>query len=468
MGVFPQLPPELIELIVRRLHPIEVATSFRLVNMAAATQFRGPEHSVIRLSQPVPPHAFAAHWLAPGATRGLTYKQRKQLLCLTAASGVVANLEVAMRAVGLPLPPEAFEAAAASGSLAACQWLRERIPSHHSSEGQGSQLLGAGIQAAARAGHRPICEWLLRSWQPPASTGVEAAGAAMAGGHLELADWLLERFGWLVRSQPHQWQPFLIVSMLEGCDLAALECRAEGDYNHHLRFHLLVFKDKALAAAAGSPTPDWAAKVEWLQLEGWLQYPAERVAALPDGAEALTRLIWLRGRGCRFNQDVVLSAARAGNLAALRYLLAVVLRHLDVRPVEAACRGGHLTALRVLHAAGWGMGAWHAARCAAEAGHLHVVAWLVEALGEQAVQLDAWLFAAAAESGSVELMAWLRERGCPWDESALRRRAEADRAFAAACRNADLATLRCLRRLGVPWGSFRGRAGLAVTSVSAA
>ncbi|KXZ47037.1 hypothetical protein GPECTOR_38g274 [Gonium pectorale] len=78
---------------------------------------------------------------------------------------------------------------------------------------------------------------------------------------------------------------------------------------------------------------------------------------------------------------------------------------------------------------------------------------------------------AARFSGSVELLGWLRERGCPWDATACEGAAEggceealewlAERGcpmpgdgspYVAACRNGDLAMLRCLQRLGVAWG----------------
>ncbi|KXZ49604.1 hypothetical protein GPECTOR_20g460 [Gonium pectorale] len=100
-----------------------------------------------------------------------------------------------------------------------------------------------------------------------------------------------------------------------------------------------------------------------------------------------------------------------------------------------------------------------------------MVSWLVEALGAEAVRLDGDLFEAAAHSGNVELMVWLRERGCMTNgafalwcvagsgcEAALEWLVEecgcpledADDAYHRPCVNGDLAMLRCLRRLGVP------------------
>ncbi|KXZ49077.1 hypothetical protein GPECTOR_23g161 [Gonium pectorale] len=174
-----------------------------------------------------------------------------------------------------------------------------------------------------------------------------------------------------------------------------------------------------LALAAGSPTPDWAAKVEWLEAQGALRREdaAAKAAGLPDDGEALARLTW----GC------------GGGGIRLTH------RHLDQTAVSAA----------------WG-------------GHLHVLAWLLEA---QLLELHEDVFNAAARSGSVDLLAWLRQRGCPWDSNAYSAAVdtgceavlewlveqgcpmeESGQPYLDACRWGDLGMVRCLRRLGVPWG----------------
>ncbi|KXZ40932.1 hypothetical protein GPECTOR_1257g515 [Gonium pectorale] len=135
------------------------------------------------------------------------------------------------------------------------------------------------------------------------------------------------------------------------------------------------------------------------------------------------------------------------------------------------CVDGDLEALQALHAAGWELRNSINARRAAENGHLHVLTWLHETLGAEAVEIDALLLYSAARSGSVEAMAWLRERGCEWGyfcfsdaaysgcEEAVEwlmaqgcRKEARGGAYIAACRNGDLAMARLLRRLGVPWG----------------
>ncbi|KXZ46034.1 hypothetical protein GPECTOR_47g309 [Gonium pectorale] len=360
--IWPQLPSELAERIVGYMGRFYIVTTFRQVNKATAERFSGPQHTSIHLSEPVPPHAFAAHWLTPGATRGLTLERRKQLVRLVAASGVLPNLEVALQAAGF-------------------------------------------------------------------------TGAA--------------------------------------CDLPALQLA-------WLQFGLsLDMYDKAalLSKAASSPTPDWAAKVEWLEAQCCRRstHVAQCAARLPNDAEALARLTWLQGRGYPMDGHAVQAAANSGNTAALQYLLAeveaVVARDTGT-VVSFAAEAGQLAVLQALKVAGWPVHEY-ASCCAHEAamgGHLPVLAWLQEELQERL--LDENLFKAAAKSGSVELLVWLRQHGCPWDSKAYTAAAgsgcvaalewlveqgcpmeeSGGHPYIQACCNGDLAMARCLQRLGVPWG----------------
>ncbi|KXZ48493.1 hypothetical protein GPECTOR_27g663 [Gonium pectorale] len=108
---------------------------------------------------------------------------------------------------------------------------------------------------------------------------------------------------------------------------------------------------------------------------------------------------------------------------------------------------------------------------AARTGRLLVLAWLLQEYGPDRLGLDEPLFTSAAGSGSVGLLAWLRERGCAWHADAWEAAAgagcvealewlaergcpmpEEGKPYAVACRNGDMSTARCLVRLGVPWG----------------
>ncbi|KXZ46924.1 hypothetical protein GPECTOR_39g418 [Gonium pectorale] len=463
LRVFPPLLPELTERIVGYLDRNEIAATFRCVNKAAAEQFRGPEHTTIRLSQPVPHHAFAEHWLALGAARGLTRKRREQLLSLTAASGVVSNLQVAVRAAGCPPTYAVIQAAAEGGQLTSCQWLLEQgCPTGDVQSGSGL------LAAAAGGGHRHVCEWLLGldlTWS------LGGASKAARGGHVGLMEWLLERRPQLrVSAHPEEERRKMVEGVAHGCDLATLQ----GFWRRWASQLTSTDKEAALAAAAAGPTPDWAAKVEWLEAQGCPRAVGvtETAAARPD-ADSAARLAWLRGRGYPADRYAVQAAARAGNLAALQHLLAEVPRpppeHNEIA-FACAAQGGHLAALQALHAAGWQPTA-EIVRAAVCSGQLHVLVWAVEALGERVLEPSASLFTMAAWSGNTELLAWLRERGCAfgpdayasaaWSggEAALELLAAlgcpmpaTGEPYFTACAVGDMHTLRCLRRVGVPWG----------------
>ncbi|KXZ40889.1 hypothetical protein GPECTOR_1495g674 [Gonium pectorale] len=397
--VWPQLLPELAERIVGCLSLNDIAATFRQVNKATAEAFRGPQHTIVRLSEPVPPHAFAAHWLAPGATRGLNLVRRRKLVRLVAASGVVANLEVAVHAAGCLLTYQVFEAAASAGKLEACQWLWEQgCPENE----RRWYVLTDVLAAAAGGGHRHVCEWLLGrgvSWQ---SSG---AAEAARGGHVGLMEWLLERRRQMGSTKPEEEMHKLVCGVVHGCDLATLQ-RQWGNWG------LLKGQTKAAAlrAAAGSPTPDWAAKVEWLEAQGCPRdhKPAAAAAICPNDAAA--RLAWLRGRGYPLDGRLVCSAARVGNLAAVQYLLS-----------ELGALDGGLY-------------------CAAS-GSVELLAWLVDhGCGEWSCDAST----SAAESGCEEALEWVVAQGCPVKDDGS--------PYLNACRNGDLATVRLLRRLEVPWG----------------
>ncbi|KXZ41547.1 hypothetical protein GPECTOR_401g234 [Gonium pectorale] len=79
-------------------------------------------------------------------------------------------------------------------------------------------------------------------------------------------------------------------------------------------------KHEALAAAAGSPTPDWAAKVEWLEACDCPRGLGAGVEATRS-ADAAARLAWLQARGYPLGAVTVGAAAEAGSAPALQYPL---------------------------------------------------------------------------------------------------------------------------------------------------
>ncbi|GLC35052.1 hypothetical protein PLESTM_000274200 [Pleodorina starrii] len=449
--------PGIVACIARHLPDNEVACTLRMIDKTTSHQFE--HHKTLRLSLPSPIHVFRERWGRPGAFRALSHKQRLQVLCLTAASGSVANLEVALANAGLDLRCELLEAAAAAGQLDMCKVLRAR-----------GCLWADSLSVAAKAGYRHVCEWMLASGCPV--TGDVVCSAAR-GGREDLMQWLLtELQGRLVC-----WT--FMKAAAEYLSLAALqrlwEQLTEGRHGSELQQQLEQFDEAdrgyILAAAAGSTTPDWQAKVEWL--EG-LGYPRTATACdsavrAGDGDAAVDRLQWLRGRGYPIDAAAANAAVSVGNLAALRFLVEQAgVRPSDDRQAEVAVHGGHLAVLQYLHASGFPVNTRLVAKEAARKGHLPMVVWAVEDLGV-APGADS-LLDCAAESGNLELMPWLQGRGWALGPEAITKGAASGcevalewlvergcpfplygGAYLMAAHNGDLAMLRCLHRLGCPW-----------------
>ncbi|PNH05836.1 Ankyrin repeat domain-containing protein [Tetrabaena socialis] len=463
--------PDIMERFAASLTSNEVACALRLVNKATAARFSAPQHATIRLSQPVPHHAFVQRWAGPGAMRCLARRQRFILTELTACSGVIANLEVLLARDdldldNLDLDGGVFAAAAGAGQLGVCVWLREQ--GCHRNDQQA-------LMAAARAGQQAVCEWLLAG--RPEEDFLGTAASAAGGGHVGLMDRLLLGAGRPDVGTLHAASCRLLAGAAAGCDLPTLQRL------HHTLLDMLpgglpaASEPSITSAAAGSPTADWQAKVEWLEARGYARdvWACTAAAATPD---MLPRLQWLRQRGYPLDYRVAASAAGAGNVAALQYVLGqgVDWRHPGGGLIGLAAHNGHMAVMEMLHARGVPIGE-DEVRAAAFGSHVPAVAWLVERLDAGTV-LTARVFTAAASCfsehglGYMDLLAWLRERGCPWDDTTFFVAAgngseeqlewlaeqgcpmgEHGSSYVNAVDNGDLAMLRCLRRLDCPWSS---------------
>ncbi|PNH10618.1 hypothetical protein TSOC_002643 [Tetrabaena socialis] len=431
--------PELVQRYARSLSRNEVACALRLVNKATAAQFRGPQDRTVRLSLRVPHHAFVQRWGGVGAMRSLTLSQRRQLPCLTARSGSITNLKVLLlgdNLSGVVDKDEVLAVAAGAGQLKVCRWLcqYQRYPPDNG--------VIRALLAAARGGQQAVCEWLLDIGCP---WGEEAPAEAARGGHVGLMDWLLGR-DWLQGPEALVGKG-LLAGTAAGCDLPTLQRLHQ---THQLYDN--ISKEAVMASAAGSLTADWHAKVEWLEGRG---YPrtAKAFAEAVKQPDWRTRLKWLQQRGYPLNGYIAVVAASVGAMDALQYVLEL---------------GVTLDERTALHARGFDIAG--AATAAAGRGHLPVVAWLVETLGANKV-LSAQLFASATRPGKIELLAWLHDRGCPLDKSVFVAAVEAGceeqlewlaarscpmpedgEAYARPACNDDLATLKCLLRLGCSLG----------------
>ncbi|GLC53523.1 hypothetical protein PLESTB_000758900 [Pleodorina starrii] len=472
--------PGIVTRIVRALPANEIACTSRLIDKATAREFAN--YRTVRLSLPSPTHAFRKRWGSPDAFRGLTRAQRRKLLCLTAASGNVDNLEIALANAGFVAPHGLLEAAAAAGQLVACQLLRER-----------DCPWGKSFAAAAQRGHRNVCEWMLASGCP---FDVMAVHNAARRGHVGLMHWLMVQqrqpslqldWGRLVvaaaegfRLEPFQRLYQQLMAGQQPCGEAHQQqqqqppggsssgrtARAAAGARELIQSH----KVSILATSAGSPTPDWQAKVEWLEELG---YPrtVDAYKCACRGDDAVDRLQWLRSRGYPLEAAVADEAVACGSLAALRYLM----EQAGVQPSRSvdcvAARHGQLAVLQYLHAQGWPVKRKEVAYDDAGEGHMPVVVWAVEALGVSD-RNTLFLMDKAGESGNVELMiVWMIERGWPgWcreaisamlysvSEEALARVNTNEWVpgdggpYADAAGAGDLAMLRALHRIGCPWG----------------
>ncbi|PNH09155.1 Ankyrin repeat domain-containing protein [Tetrabaena socialis] len=478
--------PSVVQRLAELLPPNEVALSLRLVDKATAQQLRGPQHATVHLSQPVPHRDFVRRWAGPGAMRCLTRKQRLSLPCLVARSGSIANMEVLLAGDEAPGPinSDVLIAAASAGQKAVCGWLSLLEVSS----------AGAAVKAAASSGNEELCNWLLghgcwwdESGDPFGEIGMAAHAAAPAAtwkGHVGLAESLLQR-------APDGWHEDLLVGAAAGLDLPILR-RLKPKY---FRFLGPDPRDTpegpamrcAVGAAAASDTVDWQAKVDWLVAQG-CPLGAEACEAVASRPDALRRLQWLRQRGCPLSSHVTHLLAGAGNVEALQYVLdqgAEVAGDNEEEEEEEdeegeekqpcncwlrAAAGGHVAVMELLHARGVPIDE-KATLKAAEGGHLPALVWLVERLGP-AMALTTDVFAAAAASGRVELLVWLRERGCPWDKMTFATAASCGSEeqiewlaaqgcpveddglpYAIAASSGELGILRCLRRVGCPWSS---------------
>ncbi|GFR46870.1 hypothetical protein Agub_g8511, partial [Astrephomene gubernaculifera] len=93
-----------------------------------------------------------------------------------------------------------------------------------------------------------------------------------------------------------------------------------------------------------------------------------------------------------------------------------------------------------------GVSAWML-ECAAGSGNLELLRWLAA----RAADCGAWsaaVFSRAAHAGCEEVLEWLAGQGCPIAQG------EQGRGYYLAAVRGDLATLRCLKRLGYPWGRY--------------
>ncbi|KAG2453230.1 hypothetical protein HYH02_002553 [Chlamydomonas schloesseri] len=434
---FARLTPELIQAVAQHAHPND-AFSLKLVGTEAAAALRAEYQTLVlglrrrdynephRARLPWHGQAFVAHWGRPEPWRALTLPQRERLLCLAASGGHAPSLDAALAHSGCALKPDVLTSAAAAGNLAGCERLLAEGCSFSlaclAAAAEGGHLhvlqqlletLGARLpdctsaaaRGACKGGHLPIYAWL-QQMHGHCGSPDDALTAARAG-HVPLLDYLLRRSGipglapltdtctpvaQRRSAVPAQLRRALLEAIVTGCPLEALQAYYEslcepgeaGDF---------------LGPAAGSPTPCWRAKVDWL-----LRTCGPRRAGM-----------LLRSYGSLVAEYEHVDDDRLADLppihARMKGLLDIV-----------AAQPDFLARLQHLHATGLELGAGSTAcRAAARGGHADALAWLWDECGVEpsaASVLDAALAAVRAAGsscgsgeGHLAVLRLLRERG---------------------------------------------------------
>ncbi|KAG2441665.1 hypothetical protein HXX76_003283 [Chlamydomonas incerta] len=347
-----------------------------------------------------------------------------------AGSGQAAAAAWLVRAGGFAATKAALERAARAGDEGMCRWLL-------GPEG-GCPWTFAAPAAALRAGHARLGEWLMRRRPSGAGTGsspgsgvpscasltslsllpaaAAAPGAAAGGcGDLEGGGGAAGRHvnggdDGPAPQRPGQalggrrtWLDCLLTAAARGCSAAELAALHE----HWLDSRGATIegpgRNLVLAAAAGSPTADWADKVAWLADAGYWSgtTAAAEAAAAPDGR---ARLAWLEGRGHVVGEDALEAAARAGQLDVLTHLLTE--RRLRLSPaggaaaLHGAVGAGQLAAVQLLVAVGGCRPDGPQLLRAAAGGDVRLLTWLLDHVAGRLVSTATTTTAAAAAAAT--------------------------------------------------------------------
>ncbi|KAG2485033.1 hypothetical protein HYH03_016236 [Edaphochlamys debaryana] len=166
----------------KHLAPNELA-ALRLVDKQASHDFK--EHTTIQLSEPVPPSLFT-YWLRATSVDALSCNKRKEMLHLTARTGVAENLALALAATEIVPDFALLRAAASSAQPQASQQLLDTL--YPALSHAHKTWHDEALEVAACRGQWHLCGQLLVGHR-----GLNvwaAANGAIAAGHTVLAGWL--------------------------------------------------------------------------------------------------------------------------------------------------------------------------------------------------------------------------------------------------------------------------------------
>jgi len=202
--------------------------------------------------------------------------------------------------------------------------------------------------------------------------------------------------------------------------------------------------------------------------------PKETEIPLSVACRTATLFRWALRIGCPFQWNATLShrMARHGAVNALSWARSHALKW-DSKTCMKAAKHGHLAVLQLVARAGPLAGGWSLDRTmfdkrvfayAAGGGHMEIIQWL----HERQCPWNEEACLAAARFGHLEVLQWLRARDCPWNMWCLHNAAWGGHtevvvwarvngckwsryATMWAARNGHIETLRALRRMGCRW-----------------
>ncbi len=380
-------------------------------------------------------------------------------------------------------PPEKFAMIRLAGrsacdSVSKVSWMLDTMGEDEVLQQHMQEVFVIAAEGAAAAGNLPVLRLLLELGMdlPSVAYGGSHGGhmlypvpyprlapwcvvltAALQGGHVAVADWLVDEAGCSLPPPPPPQQQQQQQEQAEREVQYMWEGAAKGGSVEAFRWllrHEVPVQGLAMEAAAREGHLE---AVQFLHRECGVPLTGEvfRAAA---GSGSMPTATWLLQAGCPVGWNLCGCAARAGHLDMVRWLaletgrpwgrttLAGLARRWDSWSGGGNMDEGAVHTLRALVEAG-------CPPCAdcddldslAESGHLPLMRYLHEELG---AQFGPRTLAAAAEGGCEPLIEWVVRMGCVQGEDV-----EFD-PYVMAGRYGDMATMACLRRLGVPWHAW--------------
>ncbi|KAG2432147.1 hypothetical protein HXX76_009070 [Chlamydomonas incerta] len=429
--------PELLERIASFLPHNEVVLALRPVDKPTAAALSLARHKIVKASEPLPVRAYAGLGRVPFEQLAVasSAEQRRHVVRLAACTaGSLEAVEAALKAMDLQLGAWMFTAAAELPNDGAAVQLLSLLAATAAGK-PCLPLSDETLSAAATAGNFKACKWLLEQKKRRCSWSQAAACAAARAGHASLATWLTERSPermmfvcelladaahgcnvneltmiytvyWRSLAGPRVVDPEADEPAAAFCPDNTLAVRRDG-FKCVFSYY---FFEQALAAAAGSPNPDWLRKLDTLlSLHCGGEELGRQVlsrcgstlslvfgaaaASAPDGLSRV-RLLWVeRGWRPADGLKAALEAVAArGDARGLQYLVQDLGARVGEGPQRyescfdillSAVVGGQLEMLRTLRRD-------HDVRCVVLAryrkllqdagrwGHVDVARWLVE------------------------------------------------------------------------------------------